>query len=771
MKAFVCLSFIFVFITPKAPFAFGSSFRAKRIAQTFLGTEDSSLPSQARISSFKEGKKGIQILPLDELQIEMPDGSFHNFGEDFQASLTTQLMESGRYIVMDVDPVQDMSSVQQRHLKWAASSTAAVKLKVQVVALSFETGSKDDSQFYGFNERMRTPFNDGYGSRKNEFPSKEVKAEGLNEVKNGQTLLEIPNPVPPPHPSYFGESFGRSVFEAKLEEGLSLNRGIDVNWFFGTSHLRYSEFHADIHLRLWMDTPLRDAKDFQLIEVKGTGYYLEASASSFEKEFALSYSRQDVMLQALKKAIDGTFQAVDQALRLAPLLARVDGILRDGSILLGTGEGANVPLGTLFRSLVEPTFLIEITSREKNGSIGKLLEGNLSWVQTGLLLAQEVDERPARKQQRHFRRPVPGESSTNIPEFASYAVSLISIELPEMRLQTVESAKRAVDQWRGFLLNLKNGLALPGQIWKTLTIDQSYHLKADQPKLGPVSLTGEAWATQIGLTEAPEMGSFQPVVAIIDSGADYNHPIIHDLIWQNPTPVSDLRGRLDTHGWDFLSNSPRPFDAGFHGTQLASLVATTAPKAKIMPLKTFDSSGRTHSAALYAAFLYAVDHGAHLILCGWSTRIDSDALSMGIAYAHEHGVAVVASGGDAALDLTRTTEPQFPATLSRKWSSVLAVGGLDAHDQWYPQAGDATSLQLLAPGKDIHVAEPGVREAYGSSTDLAAAITAGALARVVSAQNGEGSHVEWVQTLLSDADSLPSLESYVPHGLRLHVRH
>src|SRR5690242_17540839 len=48
-----------------------------------------------------DGKKVVALARVPNIQIEMPDQSLHNFGEDFQASLTTQLMQSGRYLVAD----------------------------------------------------------------------------------------------------------------------------------------------------------------------------------------------------------------------------------------------------------------------------------------------------------------------------------------------------------------------------------------------------------------------------------------------------------------------------------------------------------------------------------------------------------------------------------------------------------------------------------------------------------------------------------------------
>src|SRR4051794_11032768 len=48
-----------------------------------------------------DGKKVVALFPVKSVVIEMPDGSLHDFGPDFRASLITKLMQSERYLVTD----------------------------------------------------------------------------------------------------------------------------------------------------------------------------------------------------------------------------------------------------------------------------------------------------------------------------------------------------------------------------------------------------------------------------------------------------------------------------------------------------------------------------------------------------------------------------------------------------------------------------------------------------------------------------------------------
>ena len=169
-----------------------------------------------------------------------------------------------------------------------------------------------------------------------------------------------------------------------------------------------------------------------------------------------------------------------------------------------------------------------------------------------------------------------------------------------------------------------------------------------------------------------------PLVAIIDSGVDYNHPALNERLWTNPAPITDPDGNTDTYGWDFISGDPRPFDDGYHGTEVASAVVGVAPLVTIMPLKVFNPFGITNSAAIYGAFQYAVDHGAKIIVAAWASQLPTTTLDMSVKYAHDHGVSVVVSAGDRGDDLSKN--PSYPAALSKKYDNVVTVAGVDTTD-------------------------------------------------------------------------------------------
>jgi len=102
-------------------------------------------------------------------------------------------------------------------------------------------------------------------------------------------------------------------------------------------------------------------------------------------------------------------------------------------------------------------------------------------------------------------------------------------------------------------------------------------------------------------------GNPNVVVAVIDSGVDYDHPDLYSNVWHNIHEVpfngidDDHNGYVDDYiGWDFAENDSDPMDCDGHGTHCAGIIAAVmdnsiggcgiAPNVKIMPIKIFKPS-------------------------------------------------------------------------------------------------------------------------------------------------------------------------------------
>ena len=88
-----------------------------------------------------------------------------------------------------------------------------------------------------------------------------------------------------------------------------------------------------------------------------------------------------------------------------------------------------------------------------------------------------------------------------------------------------------------------------------------------------------------------------PIVAVIDTGVDINHPILRDQIWSNPGETGldkygrdrsnnniddDMNGFIDdVHGWNFLANNNDLSDHIGHGTHVSGIIVSQSKNLKI----------------------------------------------------------------------------------------------------------------------------------------------------------------------------------------------
>lgn len=616
------------------------------------------------------GKRAIEILPIENVQIEMPDQSIHNFGADFEAMLIRTLFGTGKYTIVRPSsipqPKTQTKEVQELpNYFWNGGVFPAARVKVIVEALTFQTGFRGGRMFYGFDERTKTPFNDGSGKLANEFP---LRSE-----------------------SYFGMTFepkGMAPFDSR--SGLDLGDGFDLNFLFAWLSLKYARYESHLHLKIELEFPVSKTREFHLVQVKGKGFFFDLAGGYDQFWGGISLARRDAMEQAVRAALMSSASAIEREIKDLPLTAVVDAVSQErGLIFLGTGLSSEVRAGVLFQSLEIPGITIEVDRSVESGSIGHIRNGNLSQIRPGMVL-QQVTENTGVKM------------ASAMIDANDVPASFETLTLPEQNLpeRTPVDGKPQLSEQPGFVdypnavaKSILEGIFLPYRIWRYFMYDRAYH-KFDDWRGSPV--------------RDSDFNSDQ-VVAILDTGVDYNHPTLHSSLWMNPAPLKDSFGRLDRYGWDFISGDSRPYDDNYHGTQLASAVLSEAPDAKILPLKVFNPWGITNSAALYSAFVYAVDHGAKIILCGWATPIRSQALEMGIVYARNKGVKVVAAAGDFKK-VSKT--PLYPTDYSKKYDNVIAA-----------------PADKSACARRLHVAEPRAEGSYQFSSGISAACVAGKLAR------------------------------------------
>lgn len=204
------------------------------------------------------------------------------------------------------------------------------------------------------------------------------------------------------------------------------------------------------------------------------------------------------------------------------------------------------------------------------------------------------------------------------------------------------------------------------------------------------------------------------VVAVIDTGVDYNHTEISSNIWTNTREVAgngiddDSNGFVDdVRGWDFCNNDNDPIDDDAHGTHCAGTIAAIgnnsmgiigiAPKVKIMPLKGIGvETGTLEDAA--DAIVYAVNNGADVLSNSWGAAGHSQLLDDVFANAALQGcVSIVAAGNGDANNIPQDASGYTPANIA----SVITVAayGPDLIAADFSNYGN--KVDVAAPGVDI----------------------------------------------------------------------
>jgi hypothetical protein len=642
-------------------------------------------------------QKVIELDPIAQVQIEMPDQSLHDFGPDFQAALETGFTQSGQYIVQEAASSEArVAAAEPGGIVWTGSATATARIHIDVTALTFQSGLRGDRMFYGFNERLNTPFN-----TQNEFP---LRLFGNN---------------------WFDHTFdieGSAPFDSA--SGLDLGEGLDINLLFAWLALKYSTYRSELGLKITVQSPLLAQPRIKQVRVRGSGFFYDLVGGYEQYSGGIMIARTDAIGQAFQKALNGAYASVAAAVADLPLLASVDSVLNNGTILLGTGLDSPVSLGTEFVSTSDPSLVLQVTEQSESGSVTQLVSGNLSQVTAGMV----------------FEQAGATPTQTSDPTLSAEGEG---VDLPAENIPQADLGDQAPNQslFSAWLQSLTDTIFLPYRIYRYFSYDQAYHLAAD------------------GETSGGLPSSNGPIVAVIDSGVDYNHPLIHPSLWLNPAPIRDGDGQLDRYGWDFISGDSRPYDDGYHGTEIASALLARAPGARIMPLKVFNPWGITSSAAIDQAFVYAVDHGAQVILCAWATEVDSQALEAGVEYARAQNVAVVAAAGDLGRDLDQV--PEYPASLASREPNLLAVTAADAQGNPIASANSGPETVALAvSAENVVVALPRLGSGHVTSSGVAAAIAAGELLQRADGRVG----VDAVNALLSSVESRSTLDASVRGG-------
>ncbi len=198
------------------------------------------------------------------------------------------------------------------------------------------------------------------------------------------------------------------------------------------------------------------------------------------------------------------------------------------------------------------------------------------------------------------------------------------------------------------------------------------------------------------LIEAGRPGAAGVVVAVLDTGVAYR------------TFGADFRRSPDfgasqfVPGYDFVGHDRLPLDENGHGTHVAGTIAERtgndfgltglAYRAKLMPVRVLNRSGRGNAVQIAKGIRFAIDHHAQVInmsfnfACGKRVPVVDEAL----LEAYEAGIVTVAAAGNLGSESCVSEPATGPRT--------IGVGGTTEGGCLGTYSLAGKGIDLVAPG-------------------------------------------------------------------------
>jgi subtilisin family serine protease len=302
--------------------------------------------------------------------------------------------------------------------------------------------------------------------------------------------------------------------------------------------------------------------------------------------------------------------------------------------------------------------------------------------------------------------------------------------LPQRRLQRIRLRPGLAEQEAAALYGAsgivayaeKHALRYPEKIANDPYVDLQWALSKIK--------AGQAWDITTGRSEV--------IVAVIDTGVDYNHPDLQANIWSNAAEASGVAGVDDNpcnphahkcyiddfRGWDFsgavdtgevdTGGDNDPMDRDGHGTHVSGIIAAVGNnglgiaginwQARIMPLKVEADNGNSFPTfAVIAAIDYAIANGARIVNCSFGGSSYSDKERAAFVNMRDAGILVACAAGNDHAD--NNVIPHYPSNYNLDNMITVAAGnakdGLAAFSNY-----GRSKVNIMAPGTAVYSSVP-----------------------------------------------------------------
>lgn len=305
-------------------------------------------------------------------------------------------------------------------------------------------------------------------------------------------------------------------------------------------------------------------------------------------------------------------------------------------------------------------------------------------------------------------------------------------------------------------------LALPG---KAISVTKASVKGFNDPQAAQVWAFRDAAQHGVSVerayTQLPNRTSSPVIVAVVDTGVDYRHEDLRNVMWKNTKEIAGNNIDDDNNGYvddiygintlvrtaqDTPSGDPAPSHA--HGTHVSGTIAAEqnngvgiagiAANVKIMAIRTVPDSSDETDKDVVESFLYAAKHGAKLINCSFGKSVNEGGMIVSETIKHvgeTYGTLVVAAAGNDSWGpfnwFNIDTNLKYPASFENEHLLVIAATKENGRLASFSNIG-LKNVDLAAPGQDVFSTVPGNRYSSMSGTSMATPTTVGVAAQVLS---------------------------------------
>jgi len=285
-------------------------------------------------------------------------------------------------------------------------------------------------------------------------------------------------------------------------------------------------------------------------------------------------------------------------------------------------------------------------------------------------------------------------------------------------------------------------------------------------------------------------GSKDIVVAVIDTGVNYNHPDLKDNIWHNEG--EDWNGNnpgnngLDDDGNGYIDDyyginpgeiDGDPIDGDTHGTHVSGTIGAVGNNSigvagvswdvKIMCISFLKGgTGGTPTgfgSTAIESVVYAAKMGAHISSNSWGSR-GNGPISLGEAIMDSEKLFIAASGNEGIdNDIYGDTPSAY------EYDNVIAVASNDSDDTMSSFSNfGGVSVDLAAPGRGILSTTPNNTYSSYTGTSMSCPHVAGGAALLMS-QKLDATPLEIKNVLLDNVDKIPSYTGKLVSAGRMNI--